>query len=110
MTKLIYKDEDGFLEIVDASNMYIDPSNPTEINIVVYAEMTKIILRFSDSEEAESFMTLLFECDKVNLYEILNDNPGIELTTEELSMYDMYGMGDMDEDCDDYEEEDGDEE
>ena len=75
-----------------ASNIYIDPSNPTEINIVVYAEMTKIILRFSDSEEAESFMNLLFECDKINLYEIMNDNPGIELTTEELSMYDMYGI------------------
>lgn len=97
MTKLIYRDEDGFLEIVEASNMYIDPSNPTEINIVVYAEMTKIILRFSDSEEAESFMTLLFECDKVNLYEILNDNPGIELSTEELDMHDMYGAMDVDD-------------
>lgn len=106
MTKLIYKDEDGFLEIVEASNMYIDPSNPTEINIVVYAEMTKIILRFSDSEEAESFMTLLFECDKVNLYEILNDNPGIELSTEELDMHDMYGAMDVD----DYDNEEDDEE
>lgn len=105
MTKLIYKDEDGFLEIVEASNMYIDPSNPTEINIVVYAEMTKIILRFSDSEEAESFMTLLFECDKVNLYEILNDNPGIELSTEELDMHDMYGAMDVD-DYDNEEEDD----
>lgn len=109
MTKLIYKDEDGFLEIVDASNMYIDPSNPTEINIVVYAEMTKIILRFSDSEEAESFMNLLFECDKINLYEIMNDNPGIELTTEELSMYDMYGI-DGDDTSDEYEDEEDDEE
>ena len=109
MTKLIYKDEDGFLEIVDASNIYIDPSNPTEINIVVYAEMTKIILRFSDSEEAESFMNLLFECDKINLYEIMNDNPGIELTTEELSMYDMYGI-DGDDTSDEYEDEEDDEE
>ena len=98
MTKLIYKDEDGFLEIVDASNMYIDPSNPTEIVINVYTEMTQIVLRFSDCEEAESFMTLLFECDKVNLYEIINDNPGIELTTSDLDMSELYGSTNYDED------------
>lgn len=84
MTKIIYKDEEGFIGVFDANRIYIEPDTPTSVNIENYAESIDIILTFSDVEAAESFITLLFECDKVNLKEICEDNPDIELHTEEI--------------------------
>ena len=100
MTKIIYKDEEGFIEVFDSSRIYIDPNTPNSINIISYAESVKIILTFSDVEESESFINLLFECDKVNLLEICNDNPDIRLETEEINYYqEMMGyLDDIEED------------
>ena len=109
MTKIIYRDEDGFIEMFDANRIYIDPNTPNAINIVSYPESVRIILTFSDVEEAESFINLLFECDKVNLKEICEDNPEIELHTEDINYYEEvlgYSSNEDDEDYDPTEDSD----
>lgn len=83
MTKIMFENEEGFLEIVNSDRIYVDPDAPTDILIVVRFDGIKIRVKFSDTEASESFMNILFECDKINLYEIANDNPGIEITVEE---------------------------
>lgn len=112
MTKIIFENEEGFLEIVDSDRIYVDPDAPTDILIVVRFDGIKIRVKFSDTDATNSFMSLLFECDKINLYEIVNDNPGIEVVVEEdEDMESLFGamedaLSDYLGDSDDYMEDD----
>lgn len=89
MTKILFQNEEGFLEIVDSDRMYVDPDAPTDILIVVRYDSIKIRIRFSDTENVMSFMNVLFECDKINLYEIAQDNPELVVTVEPYDVDDM---------------------
>ena len=104
MTKIMYKDENGYIEVFNTNRIYIDPDTPTSVNIENYGESVTIILTFNDVEAAESFITLLFECDKVNLKEICEDNPEIQLHVEEIEwQQSMFAnMIDFDDDDEDY--------
>lgn len=82
MTKILFKNEEGLLEIIDSDRIYIDPDAPTDILIVVRWDDIRIRIRFSDIENAISFMNVIFECDKINLFEIAEDNPELIITVE----------------------------
>jgi hypothetical protein len=94
MIKILFRNEEGLPEIVFSDRVYIDPDAPTDIIIAVTDYDIDIRIRFKDTEEADSFLNdILFECDKVNLKEIADDNPELEVTVEEneesSDFYDM---------------------
>lgn len=78
---LAVNDMEG-LEVFVCTGAYVDPENPCCIIITTYLENVTIRIQCKSLEESESFMSLLFECDKINLYEIANDNPEISVFTE----------------------------
>ena len=83
MIKILFKNEEGLLEIIFTDRVYVDPDSPTDILVDVTDYDFQIRIKFTDTSEADSFMDLLFECDKINLNEIANDNPELEVTIEE---------------------------
>ena len=83
MIKFLINNEENFLEIFYSNRVYVDPEAPTDIIIVEVSALFRVRIRFADTSEAESFMDLLFECDKINLKEIAEDNPGLSVTVEE---------------------------
>lgn len=83
MVKILFTNEEGLPEIIWVDRMYVDPDAPTDILLSEESNVLKIRIRFTDTEEAESFMDILFECDKINLKEIANDNPELIVTVEE---------------------------
>lgn len=83
MIKILFENEEGLLEIVFSDRVFVDPDAPTDILIDVENCAIRIRIRFTDTDETASFMGLLFECDKINLKEIADDNPGLVITVEE---------------------------
>lgn len=89
MFKVIAINEVDRLEIFVCTGAYVDPENPCCIIITTYRGDVRIRLVFPSLEETDSFMNLLFECDKINLYEIANDNPDMVVEVELLDESEM---------------------
>lgn len=83
MVKILFMNEEGLPEIIWVDRIYIDPDAPTDILLSEESSILKVRIRFTDTDEADSFMDVLFECDKINLKEIANDNPELIVTVEE---------------------------
>lgn len=83
MIKILFTNEEGLLEIIFTDRVYVDPEAPTDILITIQEYDTRIRIKFTDTSEVESFMDILFECDKINLKEIAEDNPELTVTVEE---------------------------
>lgn len=114
MLKLLFTNEEDTLEIIYTDRVFVDPEAPTDIVITSVTNFIRVRIRFTDTDEANNFMEVLFEGDKINLAEIANDNPNMEITVEEeanpfLSMNPEYFANFEDFDDDD-EDEDDDEE
>ena len=90
MVKILFENEEGLLEIIFSDRIYVDPDAPTDILINVEDYGIRIRIRFTDVEEVSSFMNILFECDKINLKEIADDNPELTVTIEEMEINDVY--------------------
>ena len=113
MLKLLFTNEENVLEIVYTDRVFIDPDAPTDIVITSVTNFIRLRIRFTDTDEANSFMEVLFEGDKINLAEIANTNPNMEITVEDephpfLGLDPEYfaNMEDFDDDFDDEDEED----
>lgn len=83
MVKILFENEEGLLEIVFSNRIFVDPDAPTDILIKAEDCAIRIRIRFTDTDETASFMEVLFECDKINLKEIADDNPELVITVEE---------------------------
>ena len=83
MTKILIENEEGLPEIIYSDRMYIDPEAPTDILITESSGLFNVRVKFTDTAEADSFMDVLFEGDKINLLEIANDNTEMIVTIEE---------------------------
>jgi hypothetical protein len=83
MIKFLITNEKGVLEILYSERIYVDPKAPTDIIIRPNFEPIKIRIRFRDTEEVESFMRMLFECDAMDLNEIERTNPDLEMSIED---------------------------
>lgn len=84
MIKFLITNEEGVLEILYSERIYVDPKAPTDIIIRPNFEPIKIRIRFKDTEEVESFMRMLFECDAMDLNEIERTNPDLEISIEDI--------------------------
>lgn len=96
MTKIMFENEEGLLEIVDSDRIYVDPDAPTDILITVRFCNIKIRVGCPDTDDVESIMYVLFKCDKINLYEIGIDNPELTISVEEDNDIESF-FGAMDE-------------
>ena len=83
MVKLMFINEENLPEIIFSERIFVDPEAPTDIIITVVSNFIRIRLRFTDVDEVNSFMELLFECDKINLVEIAKTSPDLEITVED---------------------------
>ena len=112
MVKFLVKNEEGCPEILFSERIYVDPDAPTDIIIRPNFEPIKIRIRFRSVEEVSSFMRMLFECDAMDLIEISETNPDLEISIEDIKdemdemfekmmgMEDMFGYDDEYEDGD----------
>ena len=111
MLKLLFTNEENLLEIIYSNRIFIDPEAPTDIVIISMSNPIRLRIRFTDTDEAESFMEVLFEGDKINLAEIINTNKEMEIIVEEDEMFGLADLLNPEylEDCTDEFEEDNDE-
>ena len=82
MFKVLTLNEADCLEVFVCTGAYIDPDNPCSIVISTYKDEVDIRIQHTSVDEADDFISLLFECDKLNLYEISKDNPTIQILIE----------------------------
>ena len=64
MVKILFTNEEGLPEIIWVDRIYVDPDAPTDILLSEESSILKVRIRFTDTDEADSFMDVLFECDK----------------------------------------------
>ena len=83
MLKVLFKNEDNCLECIYVNRFFIDPEAPTDIVIVSGSNYIRLRLQFTDIDEANSFMEVLFEGDKINLAQISEDLPEFKVVIEE---------------------------
>lgn len=92
MVKVIFINEENLPEIVYSERIFVDPEAPTDIIISVLSNYIRLRLRFSDVDEVNSFMEILFEGDKINLIEIAKTAPDLEITVEDEPVTNLLGM------------------
>lgn len=84
MFKLLICNEAGYPEILYSDRAYIDPDAPTNIIICIPEQFIKICIKFTDVDEALSFIEILFESDKINIMEIMKSNPELEIEINDM--------------------------
>ena len=108
MVKILFKDVENEIPVIAFSQFItIDEDKPTDILIYLTEGNSDLIRLVTNSlEETTSLFEIFFECNKINLLEICNDNPNLEVYPEndesvEDLLQDLYNDG-----IDHYEEED----
>ena len=111
MLKVLFTNEENLSEIIYSSRIFVDPDAPTDILIVSISNPIRLRLRFTDVDEVESFMEILFEGDKINLIEIAKTAPNMEIIVEEDDFMNMLSSmdGEYYENFEDFDDDDDEE-
>ena len=95
MVKILFKDVANEIPVIAFSQFItIDEDKPTDILIYLTEGNSDLIRLVTNSlEETTSLFEIFFEHDKINLLEICNDNPNLEVYPEnDESVEDLSGF------------------